>query len=175
MIVPITSNVTYSITLDPTVWIFDDRKIMLDEAFNGNNQMREKEDELGEPSERWNQAIYQQRIKPPVNKNISRVEGQKFLENAYVMPVEEFLNHAKVKEDAASATLATTDGEENIPLKTLKESYLLFALDGKPLKENGPVHLIYRDGSNRKNAASTSPSKRSQTEVRLEEINETAD
>ncbi|SFB18353.1 hypothetical protein SAMN04488072_10919 [Lentibacillus halodurans] len=151
MIVPITGNVTYTITLDPTVWIFDDRKILLDDAFTGIHQNQDEEDELEKASERWNQAVYQQKINPPVNKSISRMEGQKFLENSYVMPIAEFLNHAKVNEDANRVILKTASGEENIPLEALEESFLLFALDGKPLKEDGPVHLLYRDGSNREN------------------------
>ncbi|QKY68925.1 hypothetical protein [Lentibacillus sp. CBA3610] len=151
MIVPITGNVTYSITLDPTVWIFDDRKILLDEAFNGGEHKQEDEDELVKASRRWDQAVYQQKINPPVNKSVSRMEGQKFLENSYVMPIAEFLNYSKAKEDADSATLETLNGEETISLKALEESYLLFALDGKPLKEDGPVHLLYKDGSNREN------------------------
>lgn len=33
MIVQLKGNVQFPITLDPTVWIFDDRKIKLEEAF----------------------------------------------------------------------------------------------------------------------------------------------
>ncbi len=33
MIIQIKGNVKYPITLDPSVWIFDDRKILLEDAF----------------------------------------------------------------------------------------------------------------------------------------------
>ncbi|RYG74043.1 hypothetical protein EU245_04020 [Lentibacillus lipolyticus] len=151
MIVPITGNVTYTITLDPTVWIFDDRKILLDEAFSDKDKEHHEEDELEKASQRFNQEVYQQKINPPVNKSISRMEGQKFLENSYVMPINEFLNHAEVNEGTTGATLVTAQGEEHISLQALKDCYLLFAIDGKPLKEDGPVHFLYRDGSNREN------------------------
>ncbi|MFD2760578.1 hypothetical protein [Lentibacillus juripiscarius] len=152
MIVPITGNVTYTITLDPTVWIFDDRKILLDEAFSDKKEDNIQEDELEKASRRFNQEVYQQKINPPVNKSISRLEGQKFLENSYVMPILEFLNHAEINENATSATLVTANGaEQQVPLQALKECFLLFAVDGKPLKDDGPVHFLYRDGSNREN------------------------
>ncbi|MDY0408070.1 hypothetical protein [Paracerasibacillus soli] len=43
MIVQLTGNITYPITLDPTVWIFDDRKIKLEEAFNEKDKLKLKE------------------------------------------------------------------------------------------------------------------------------------
>lgn len=68
------------------------------------------------------------------------------------MPILEFLNHAEINENATSATLVTANGaEQQVPLQALKECFLLFAVDGKPLKDDGPVHFLYRDGSNREN------------------------
>lgn len=154
MIVPITGNVTYTITLDPTVWIFDDRKILLEEAFKDDKHDQNEEDDLEKAADRFSQEVYQQNLKPPINKSnrsISRNEGQKFLENSYVMPISDFLTYAEINEDASNVTLQTANGEHNISLETLENSYLVFALDGKPLKEDGPVHLLYRDGSNKEN------------------------
>ncbi|WP_010530411.1 hypothetical protein [Lentibacillus jeotgali] len=154
MIVQITGNVTYTITLDPTVWIFDDRKILLEEAFTEDAQKKDEKDELENASERFSQEVYQQNLKPPINKTnkgISRKEREKILENSYVMPITDFLGYTEVKEDANSVTLETVNGNETVPLNALAESYLLFAIEGKPLKEDGPVQLFYRDGSNRDN------------------------
>ena len=36
-IIPITGAVTYQLTLDPTVWIFDDRKLDLNTYFTTQN------------------------------------------------------------------------------------------------------------------------------------------
>lgn len=154
MIVQITGNVSYTITLDPTVWIFDDRKILLEEAFTEDIQNKDKKDELADASDRFSQEVYQQNLKPPINKTnkgISRKDREKILENSYVMPITDFLSYAEVKEGANSVTLETADGENTIPLRTLANSYLLFAIDGKPLKEKGPVQLFYKDGSNQEN------------------------
>src|SRR5699024_10748319 len=90
MIVQITGNVSYTITLDPTVWIFEDRKILLEEAFTEDIQKKDKKDELADASDRFSQEVYQQNLKPPINKTnkgISRKDREKILENSYVMPI----------------------------------------------------------------------------------------
>ncbi|WP_373895899.1 hypothetical protein ACUL41_11070 [Virgibacillus natechei] len=146
MIVPLIGNVTYSITLDPTVWIFDDRKILLDEAFTSKTNQDETEDELKKASEIWDRAISKA---PPVNRSISRMEGNKILENSYVMPISHFLDNSEINPKAETATLVTKDGDVKITLHALYNSYFLFSVEGKPLKEDGPVHLYYMDGSNK--------------------------
>ncbi|WP_342710237.1 hypothetical protein [Lentibacillus persicus] len=149
LILPITGNVAYTITLDPTVWIFDNRKILLEKAFTHDSQKEEENDDLKKASERWDRAVNAEKQLLAGNKNITKSEGKEILENSYVMPIENFLSNAGVKEDAQKAVLVTDNNEEIISLKALEDSYLLFALNGKPLKEDGPVHLLYRDGSNR--------------------------
>lgn len=148
MIVPITGKVAYSITLDPTVWIFDDRKVLLDEAFTKKTGFKENTEELESAAQRWDRAVHQQ-IKPPVNKSISRFEGEKILKNSYVMPISDFIENAEIKPDATDATLVTKKGDIQISLVELKDCYLQFARDGKPLKEDGPVYLFFQDGSNK--------------------------
>ncbi|MFS0672310.1 hypothetical protein [Ornithinibacillus sp. 179-J 7C1 HS] len=148
MIVPIIGNVTYQITMDPTVWIFDDRKIILEEAFL-NTKKNEKLDDTQAAQERWERAISGIQSKPPVNRSLAKHERENILKYSYVMPIDDFLNHAEIKSVAKDVTLITNNGEVIIPLKDLYDSYLLFAIDGKPLKEDGPVHLFYKDGSNK--------------------------
>lgn len=152
MIVPISGNVTYSITLDPTVWIFDDRKIEFEKAFDLISEQTVEEDDLEKASKRWNREVYQQNINPPINKSISKFEREKILKGSYVMPINEFVAHAEPKKEATTATLQVGDGEDvTISLDQLNHAYLLFAVDGKPLKEAGPVHLYFKDGSNKEN------------------------
>ncbi|SHF48541.1 molybdopterin-binding protein [Ornithinibacillus halophilus] len=149
MIVPITGKIQYTITMDPTVWIFDDRKIILEEAFTANEQVTE-ENELEKAAERWDSEI-SPNIKPPVNKSISRLEGKKILTESYVMPVKDFIGHAEIKPDAEQAMLVTSNGEVILSLEELEQSYLLFSINGKPIKDDGPVHLYFKDGSNKDN------------------------
>ncbi|WP_188205667.1 molybdopterin-binding protein [Alkalibacillus aidingensis] len=144
MIVQIDGNVGFPITLDPTVWIFDDRKIELQEAFQKSDQDQSGNDQ----QEVWTRDEYQQKLRPPVNKSLTRYERTKVLENSYVMPIHHFLKNAEPNQNATEAILHTTDGEQTITFEQLENAYLLFALDGKPLKEDGPVHVIFQDGSN---------------------------
>ncbi|GLO65869.1 MULTISPECIES: hypothetical protein [Oceanobacillus] len=138
MIVLIKGNVQYPITLDPTVWIFDDRKIKLEEAFESK---ADKQDD------------YTGFQKPPVNRSISKMEGEEFLKNSYVMPLKDFINNAEPNHEAATAKLITgiEDSFETITYKNLINGYFLFSKNGKPLKEDGPVHFYYGDGSNQDN------------------------
>ncbi|CEI84427.1 hypothetical protein J18TS1_13490 [Oceanobacillus oncorhynchi subsp. incaldanensis] len=137
MIVMIKGNVGYPITLDPTVWIFDDRKVELEKAFT-------------EPEEQ--ETFTSNFQKPPVNRSISKMEGEAYLKNSYVIPLHDFLNNAEPKADAAEVEFIKSNGEnEKIALEDAKNGYLLFSLEGKPLREDGPVHFYYKDGSNQDN------------------------
>lgn len=153
LIIPILGNVTYPITLDPSVWIFDDRKILFEEAFqaqpsNEDNSSVSPEDEA---AMRWNRAIYPDHIKPPVNRSISRMEGKEILKNSYVIPLHDFIENAEVKDGTNNAILDTTTGEVSISISQLLNSYMLFAWDGKQLNDEGPAHLYFQDGSNKQN------------------------
>ncbi|PAV29876.1 hypothetical protein CIL05_08330 [Virgibacillus profundi] len=148
MIVPMTGNVTYPITLDPTVWIFDDRKILLEDAFTEKMDENEEIDELEKAANRFNKEVFQI-SKPPVNRSIKRFEREKILKSSYVMPLDDFIANAEVKSDAKDVILVLKDEEVTISLPAFQNSYFLFAVDGKPLKEDGPVHLYYKDGSNK--------------------------
>lgn len=146
MIVPIVGNVTYSITLDPSVWIFDQRKILLEEVFSKKENEDIENDEIKKAAERWNRALHPQHSKPPVNPNISRSEGEKILQNTYVMPIHEFIESAEPHPDAEKVALEINGSEDVIiSLSDLKKGFLLFAVDGKPLKEDGPVHFYFND------------------------------
>ncbi|HLR69905.1 MAG TPA: hypothetical protein VK085_00560 [Pseudogracilibacillus sp.] len=147
MIVPILGNVTYSITLDPSVWIFDDRKVELDKAFDQSKAAIEEEIEISrKAAERWNKALHPQHSKPPVNPNISRAEGKEILKRTYVIPVRDFIESAEPGQNATEAALVINGSEDFIlPLTDLREGFLLFSREGKPLKEDGPVHFYYSD------------------------------
>lgn len=149
MIVQLTGNVNYTITLDPSVWIFDDRKIKLEEAFLEKKAVDEK-NKLKDAAERWDEAVYPpSKMKPPVNKSLSKQEREDALIYSYVMPISDFFKHAEVKEDAKDVTLVTKDGHVSVSLEQLQQAYLLFSINGKPLIEDGPVHLFFKDGSNK--------------------------
>lgn len=153
MIVQIKGNVKFPITLDPTVWIFDDRKKTFSEVFEGEKidieSKHSEEDELKRQSTRFDREVYQQKINPPVNKSINRYEKQRILKGTFLMPLKPFLHTSEPLPDVQKAALVTDEGEEIIDADVLAESLLLFSEDGKPLHDQGPVHLYFKDGSNR--------------------------
>ncbi|WP_077622148.1 hypothetical protein [Sediminibacillus massiliensis] len=152
MIIQLTGKVKYPLTLDPTVWIFDDRKVTFEQAFESKDVVSEIDEgkELKKASERWNQEIYQQRVKPPVNKSINRYQKEQILNGTFLMPIYDFIATSEINEEAEQAKLILMNEESiSISINQLENAYLLFAENGKPVKENGPVHLFFRDGSNR--------------------------
>lgn len=150
MIIQLTGNVNYSITLDPTVWIFDDRKVSFEEAFTFQTTPEAtEEDEIKKASEFWDREVYQQKLDPPVNKSISKYDKKKILQGTYVMPIHHFLKNAEIKDEAKHALLVTESGDTRITLDQLNQSLFLFSQDGKPLNQNGPVHVFFQDGSNK--------------------------
>lgn len=56
--------------------------------------------------------------------------------------------NAEPKENAEIVIIESEDGEARLTLPQAEELILGFSKDGKPLKEDGPVHVYYGDGSN---------------------------
>lgn len=149
MIIQLKGKVGFAITLDPTVWIFDDRKVEFKDAFIDKEVEVVEDDSLTKAAEIFNREIYTRSNKPPVNKSINRFEREKILESTYVMPIVEFLKHAEVNDNAKNAILKTDSDDVVITIEQLAASYFLFAVEGKPLKDDGPIHLYFGDGSNK--------------------------
>ncbi|WP_163579624.1 hypothetical protein [Gracilibacillus saliphilus] len=138
MIIQIKGKVKYQITLDPSVWIFDDRKVKLEDAFTPTTVPNE---DVIESNSKLN--------KPPVNHSIKKYNKKELLEHSYLMPIQEFVENAEVDKEVSEAILKTSDNNEHtITYGELLESFLLFSIDGKQIKENGPAYLFYGDGSN---------------------------
>ncbi|WP_377889422.1 peptidyl-prolyl cis-trans isomerase [Alkalihalobacillus sp. R86527] len=147
-IIPIKGKVTYPITLDASVWIFDDRKIELDEFLKFNNTSEENEnDYIKAQSERFEQE--RTGIKPPINQSIKRFEKEKILKGSYVIPLEPFISNSEPLVEGNQVQLETNNGEHVVlSIEEALNGFLGFALNGKPLKDDGPVHFYYGDGSN---------------------------
>lgn len=150
MIIPITGKVAYQITLDPTVWIFDNRKIKLEDAFlSPSLDEVETVDYSQKAAQRFNREFAQ--IEEPnfFPDHVAKVRGKDVLDHSYVMPVDFFLKNAGVAEDATKAKLGNGSKTTTLGLDELRNSYFLFAVDGKPITDDGPVHILFKDGSNR--------------------------
>lgn len=149
MIIQMKGKIKFPITLDASVWIFDDRKVILEDAFTGQKE-EVKDDSYKKTAQMFDQEVYfQSKIKPPVNKSINRFEKEKILKHSFVMPIETFIRSAEPEADVEHVRLKTNEDDVIITLDQLLNTYFLFSLNGKPLKEDGPVHLYFKDGSNK--------------------------
>lgn len=150
-IVNISGKVKFTITLDPSVWIFDDRKIDLNTYFDLVHE--EKPDELTEYkkkiSKQWDREIAEGAIVPPTLKSEHKYEKEKMLTGTFGISLKPFLTNAEPDEAAKSLIIVTNNQEVEIPLVEAYELILGFSIEGKPLKEDGPVYVYYGDGSNK--------------------------
>jgi len=152
-IIPIKGEVKYQITLDPSVWIFDDRRIDLNTFFI--EEVIEK-DELEEYTKKvsahWSREIMEGATYPPTLKTEKVYEKTKMLTGTFGVYLKQFLQNAEVKDSATSIVIETATGEEHrFSLQQVDSLIFKYSQDGKPLREDGPVHVLFADGSNLEN------------------------
>lgn len=152
-IIPIKGNVKHIITLDPTVWIFDDRKIDLNTFFTEEQVERNEDEEYKENmGKHWSREIMEGATFPPTLKTEKKFDRKKLVTGTFGISLDQFVKNAVPADDATIITF-TTDGETEhpFPLDNLSNFLFKFSQDGKPLAEDGPVHLLFKDGSNADN------------------------
>ncbi|EGQ27086.1 hypothetical protein HMPREF9372_0773 [Sporosarcina newyorkensis 2681] len=140
----------HAITLDPTVWIFDDRRIDLDifftEDFVERDEMEEYKEKMGK---HWSREIMEGATYPPTLKSEKRYEKDKMLTGSFAMVLEPFIHNAVPNASASTFSLITKDNEKyTYPLSDAANILFKFSHEGKPLREDGPVHVLFKDGSN---------------------------
>lgn len=148
-IIQIKGNVKYSITLDPGVWIFDDRRIDLTTYFK---KPSEKPDALEEYtkaiSRHWDREIIEGATVPPTLKSEKRYQKELALTGTFGIPFKPFLANAEPMENASKLIIETADGKVDITLDQAYDLILGFSENGKPHLTDGPVHVFFGDGSN---------------------------
>ncbi|WP_078554930.1 hypothetical protein [Bacillus alkalicellulosilyticus] len=148
----ITGDVEHTLTIDPSVWIFDEQKIDLTTYFDSPKESdNELEKYTKAISAQWDQEILEG-SKPPAltNDNKLSYNKQELLSGSYAMKLGRFLTNAKPKEKADSVTIETAEcSEYTFSLEEASSFLLQFSKEGKPLRESGPVHILFEDGSNR--------------------------
>lgn len=148
-IIPIKGAVKFTITLDPTVWIFDDRKIDLDEFFSGEYEYKDELEEYTKvTSAHWSREIIEGSTVPPTLQSEKKYERTKVLTSTYGVELKPFILNAEPLPEASTLIIETTEAEHTIPMSKLDTLLLKFSHKGKPLREDGPVHIIKKDGSN---------------------------
>ncbi|TDL80014.1 peptidyl-prolyl cis-trans isomerase [Peribacillus frigoritolerans] len=150
-IILIKGNIAFPITLDPGVWIFDERKVDLTVYFDENKKERNELEEYTKAvSKHWDQEI-REGAKLPENKNNKRTEKERILNGTFGIPFLPFLKNAEPAQTAKYAVFKTGQGDVRMSLEEASALILGFSKNGKPLTDEGPVALYYGDGSNRNN------------------------
>jgi hypothetical protein len=149
-IIPIKGNVRHTITLDPTVWIFDDRRVDLKtyftESYIEKDELEEYKRDMGK---HWSREIMEGATFPPTLETEKKFEKRKVLTGTYGIQLHHFLKIAEPADNAKTFAFETSDGERHsFPLAKADEVIFKFSDEGKPLREGGPVHVIFKDGSN---------------------------
>ncbi|MGB3260451.1 peptidyl-prolyl cis-trans isomerase [Paenisporosarcina sp.] len=152
-IIPIKGNVKFKITLDPGVWIFDDRRIDLKTFFTEQQLEKNELDEYTKNmSAHWSREIMEGATYPPTLKTEKKYEKTKILTGTFGIYLKHFLKNAEVNENAKSVIIETENGEEHsFTLEQADSLIFKYSHDGKPLLEDGPVYVLFADGSNLEN------------------------
>jgi hypothetical protein len=149
-IIPIKGNVRHNITLDPTVWIFDDRRIDLKTYFSEDyveiDALEEYKKDMGK---HWSREIMEGATFPPTLKSEKKYEKTKMLTGTYGILLSHFIENADPLDHATTLSFETTEGESHsFPVAQADDFIFKFSDEGKPLREDGPVHVLFKDGSN---------------------------
>lgn len=128
MIITLKGNVAYTITLDPSVWIFDDRKIAVEDYMSGW-QIEDSDDFPGS--------------RPPVMESLEKFKKAGSDTGSYVMALSPFIERAEPSSSAAEVQLLGSDGNVRgeITIEELNGSSLLFSIGGKQIRDQGPAYL----------------------------------
>lgn len=117
-IVPIKGSTTYTIILDPSVWIFDQRKIDL-EQYTATGEL----------------------------KTVAEREAT----GSYGIPFRPFLqNAAPLAEAKQVKVILATEESVVLTLEEAMNGILGFALQGKSLGTDGPLHFYYGSPNEKK-------------------------
>ncbi|MEE1131816.1 MAG: peptidyl-prolyl cis-trans isomerase [Caryophanon sp.] len=148
-ILPLNGKTKFSLTLDPTVWIFDDRKVDLTTYFAEARNVDDADEKyLDAVGKHWSREIMEGAVYPPTLKTERKFDRKGMQTGTFGMVLAPFIKNAEPADDATEVVFETASGQHAFPIDEARELVLKFAQEGKPLKEDGPVHVLLADGSN---------------------------
>ena len=148
-VVQIKGKVRYQITLDPSVWIFDDRIVDLDTYFKLPKVELADEDDAKKFAEKWDRELKEGAAPPRPVRQKTKFPKEKLLSGSFGIPIKPFLENAEPEEGTKTLIVESKEGQHRFSLEEGRELILGFAKEGKPLREDGPVHVYFADGSNK--------------------------
>ena len=144
MIIQIKGKVKFPITLDPSTWIFDDRKVTVEQLEQGQVSGEEPID--FKDNREWNRDILEGGTKPPTLNSEKKFKKQQLLEGTFVMNIETFIVNAQPSDDASIIRLTSESATEDIQVSDLKHLFFQFSKDGKRLYDDGMVDAFLYNG-----------------------------
>lgn len=149
-IIQIKGKVNFSITLDPTIWIFDDRKVDLDTYFTAEHIEVNADDAYVEGASKfWSREIMEGASFPPTLKSEKKFDRQHMKTGTFGISLKPFIENAEPTADATQITFSDATGKDYVySIEDAKKMLFQFSFEGKILAEDGPVYLLNADGSN---------------------------
>ncbi len=148
-IIVLTGKVKFTITLDPGVWIFDDRKVDMDAYFSEPapqpTEAEQEDEEIKKLSAFWDREIQEGAVFPPTLKTERRFLKEKIITGSFGMPFAPFLRNAEPHEDASELVIETEHGETVIPLEKAYDLIFAFFPKRKTVaRRRSGAHLFWR-------------------------------
>ena len=138
MIFPLDGAVRHPLTIDPTVWIFDERKRNVEEL--DKTVENDSEAYYAKMGKAWDEGLAQG-SKIDHNKPMSRADKDAALRDSFAMPLAPFLQNTEPEENATHVRFYG-DTVLTLPLDEVSSVYLQFSQNGKVLSD-GPVYVLY--------------------------------
>ncbi|MDO5375870.1 hypothetical protein [Staphylococcus rostri] len=140
--IQIKGAVKFPITLDSTTWIFDDRKVTIEDlekgVFEGEKPIK------FEDNREWNRAILEGQTNPPTLNSEIEYKKRAVLQGSFVINMTPFFKNAEPHDEASIIRLSNDSDHIDVPFTLLPYLFFQFAKDGKRLYEdNGVDSFIY--------------------------------
>ena len=147
-IVQIKGNVTYSITLDPSVWLFDDRKKRLEDFFiHSEIEEDQLEAYTKAASEHWDREVTEGSTPPSEKKEQKKTIKEQLTTETFGILFRYFLQNSEPTETASTVIVVSENERRAFTIKQAYNFVLCFSDKGKALKEDGPIHVYYNQNN----------------------------
>lgn len=152
-IIPIKGAVKYQVTLDPTVWIFDDRKLDLKTYFHNTSEVEDADIKyMREVGAHWSREIMEGATLPPTLKSERKFDRKGMETGTFGIELHHFLKNAEINPGVTSIIFECKDKQEHaFTIEEANSLILKYSQDGKQLTDGGPVYVLFGDGSNTEN------------------------
>lgn len=141
--IQIKGDVKFPITLDSTTWIFDDRKVSLEDlekgVFDGTKPIQ------FEDNREWNRAILEGQTNPPTLNSEIKYKKRSVLEGSFVINMTPFFKTSEPQSNATAIKLFNDEDAIEVPLDLLPYLFFQFAKDGKRLYDDNSVDSFVYD------------------------------